>query len=102
MDVVRFFDASHSALHAGDVYDGRTPTVDRWLGGLTEAQLRVRPPGLNSIIWLLWHMARTEDAAVRGEQACTAAGRNLSREEWSEHLGAEPYRRTCPQFPAGS
>jgi hypothetical protein len=62
--VIRFFDASHSALHSGEVYDGRTPNIDRWLGGLTEAQLRLRPNGLNSIIWLLWHMARTEDAAV--------------------------------------
>ena len=65
MDVIRFFDAAHSALHAGDVYDGRTPNIDRWLGGLSEDQLRVRPAGLNSIIWLLWHMARTEDAAVK-------------------------------------
>ena len=64
MDVIRFFDASHSALHSGEVYDGRTPNVDRWLGGLSEAQLRVRPLGMNSIVWLLWHMARTEDAAV--------------------------------------
>jgi hypothetical protein len=36
------------------------------------------------------------------EQACAAAGRNLTREEWTTHLGAEPYRRTCPGFPAGA
>jgi len=36
------------------------------------------------------------------EQACVAAGRNLTQEEWSAHLGGEPYRRTCPQFPSGS
>ena len=35
------------------------------------------------------------------EQACAAAGRNLTREEWTTHLGGEPYRRTCPDFPAG-
>jgi hypothetical protein len=34
------------------------------------------------------------------EQACTAAGRNLTRAEWTAHLGDEPYRRTCPQLPA--
>ena len=64
MDVIRFFEASHSALHSGDVYDGCTPNIDRWLGGLSEDQFRVQPVGLNSIIWLLWHMARTEDVAV--------------------------------------
>jgi hypothetical protein len=32
---------------------------------LTEAQMRSRPqPGLNSIAWLLWHMARCEDAGL--------------------------------------
>ena len=35
------------------------------------------------------------------EQACAAAGRNLTREEWTTHLGGEPYRRTCPDFPTG-
>ncbi|MBY5163205.1 BTAD domain-containing putative transcriptional regulator [Salsipaludibacter albus] len=34
--------------------------------------------------------------------ACAAARRNLTREEWTTHLGAEPYRQTCPQFPPGS
>lgn len=30
------------------------------------------------------------------QQACHAAGRNLTRTEWSTHFGDEPYRRTCP------
>ena len=39
--------------------------VERWLGGLSDDQMRRRPgEGLNSIVWLLWHMARTEDVAV--------------------------------------
>jgi DNA-binding SARP family transcriptional activator/WD40 repeat protein len=36
------------------------------------------------------------------EQACEAAGRNLTQEEWRTHLGEEPYRRTCPQLASGS
>ena len=83
MDVIRFFDAAHSALHAGDVYDGRTPNIDRWLGGLSEDQLRVRPAGLNSIIWLLWHMARTDDAAVN----LVVAGRpQVLDDDWVRRL----------------
>ena len=83
MDVIRFFDAAHSALHSGDVYDGHTPNIDRWLGGLSEDQIRVRPAGLNSIIWLLWHMARTEDAAVN----LVVAGRpQVLDDDWVRRL----------------
>ncbi len=33
--------------------------------------------------------------------ACTAAGRNLTHEEWAQYLPAdEPYRATCPQYPS--
>jgi len=88
MDVIRFFDASHSALHAGEVYDGRTPNIDRWLAGLTEAQLRVRPQGMNSILWLLWHMARTEDAAIN---PVVAARLQVLDDEWMRRLA--PGRR---------
>ncbi len=32
--------------------------------------------------------------------ACLAAGRNLTRAEWTEYVGAdEPYRATCPDWP---
>ena len=33
--------------------------------------------------------------------ACADAGRNLSKQEFSDFLGSEPYHRTCPQWPAG-
>ena len=29
--------------------------------------------------------------------ACRAAGRDLTREEWTEHFGDLPYRETCPR-----
>jgi hypothetical protein len=63
MDLLRFFLDLHAATHAGDV-SGRAG-AERWLDGLSDEQLRRRPgEGLNSIVWLLWHMARTEDVAV--------------------------------------
>jgi WD40 repeat protein len=34
--------------------------------------------------------------------ACTIAGRNLSHAEWHTYLPNRRYRRTCPQWPAGS
>jgi hypothetical protein len=63
MDLIRFFLDLHAETHAGDVSGRAAP--ERWLGGLSDDQMRRRPgEGLNSIVWLLWHMARTEDVAV--------------------------------------
>jgi hypothetical protein len=34
---------------------------------------------------------------------CHAAGRNLTLEEWNQYLGPdEPYRATCPEWPAAA
>jgi class 3 adenylate cyclase/DNA-binding SARP family transcriptional activator/WD40 repeat protein len=46
---------------------------------------------------LVWNM----DPARWEATACRIAGRNLSRAEWNEYLAGQPYRRTCPQWPAG-
>jgi WD40 repeat protein len=35
------------------------------------------------------------------ERACQIAHRNLTQAEWTQYLGDEPYRLTCPQWPAG-
>ncbi len=68
---------------------------DSVCAGLTDAQLRCCPQdNLNSIAWLLWHMARCEDVAVntvlRGEQEV------LDRDNWllqvgsgTRHIGTE-------------
>jgi hypothetical protein len=37
----------------------------------------------------------SSDSAV--EFACRAVGRDLTREEWTEHFGDLPFRATCPQ-----
>jgi hypothetical protein len=56
MDAARFFLLRHEPLHA--------MMTDRLLVDLTDAQLRERPNGQNSIAWLLWHVARAEDIGV--------------------------------------
>ena len=43
----------------------------------------------------LW---RPEDLVALG---CGHVSRNLSADEWDEHLGDEPYRKTCPDLPGG-
>src|SRR5262245_37580789 len=54
MDAIDFFVLHHGRVHA---------QVEReFLQRLSEAQMRLRRDGLNSIAWLIWHMARCEDA----------------------------------------
>jgi hypothetical protein len=84
MDLVRFFSGCHASTHASDVYDGRTSGSDRWLSGLSDDQLRKRPgPHLNSIVWLLWHMARTEDVAVN---LVVTAGSQVLDDGWTRRM----------------
>jgi hypothetical protein len=33
------------------------------------------------------------------ELACSRLTRNLTRAEWQQYLGQEPYRATCPNLP---
>ena len=66
-----------SSLTGAFLPDGRTARLMDWSTGLAYD----------------WDLSRT--SAV--EFACHAVGRDLTREEWTEHFGALPYRTTCPQ-----
>lgn len=44
---------------------------------------------------LLWDV----DLASWRARACRIANRNLTREEWKQYVGAEAYRKTCPELP---
>ena len=47
---------------------------------------------------MIWDL----DPAVWRVRACDAAGRNLTRDEWTKFLPpGEPYHVTCPQYPPG-
>jgi uncharacterized damage-inducible protein DinB len=49
-----------------DALEFRTPSMLRVAGGLSEEQMRWLPPnGVNSIGWLLWHIAEVEDNWIR-------------------------------------
>src|SRR5215468_4770020 len=62
MDMRDLFLAQHSAMHSANVAGNKASAVERVLNGLSEEQLRVRPrEDLNSIAWILWHVARAED-----------------------------------------
>jgi hypothetical protein len=88
MDAVSFFLVQHASVHTSEV-GGAPSYFDRVLGGLTEADLRARPaPGVNSILWLLWHMARTEDASVN---LVVAHRQQVLDDDWVRRLGV-PWR----------
>ena len=88
MDLVTFFLQQHAAVHASDV-SGHVFPSQRIFGELSDDQMRMRPgTGLNSLIWLLWHMARTEDAAVNP----VVAGRDqVLDDEWMRRMNV-PWR----------
>lgn len=88
MDAVSFFLVQHASVHAGDV-GGRQSYADRVLRGLTDAEMRARPGrGLNALVWLLWHMARTEDAAVN---LVVSDGRQVLDDDWGRRMNV-PWR----------
>ncbi|HZU76283.1 MAG TPA: DinB family protein [Dehalococcoidia bacterium] len=80
--------AWHGWSHEADASGAAEPTaVDRLLEGLTTEQLRARPaPGLNSIVWILWHAARIEDTVINTIVAGTP--QVLESAGWAERLGA--------------
>jgi len=79
MDALQFFALRYDAIHAG--------FVDDILGGLSDDQVRMRPHRLNSIAWLLWHVARVEDVAVN--RFVADRPQVLLVEDWNGRLGIE-------------
>jgi hypothetical protein len=88
MDLLTFFLTQHAGVHARDV-SGRSFPFQRVFEELNDDQMRVRPgQGLNSCVWLLWHMARTEDVAVN----LVVAGRGqVLDERWTRRMNV-PWR----------
>jgi hypothetical protein len=88
MDAVSFFLVQHGSLHSAEVAGGRT-YADSVFAGLTDSQMRTRPgKRLNSLVWLLWHMARVEDVVVN---LVVADGRQVLDDAWALRLNV-PYR----------
>lgn len=87
MDARRLFLADHAMVHSAAVAPAEGLNIPDLSNQLPDELLRTAPPGLNSIAWLLWHMARTEDIAVNGVLRETLPV--LERDGWSERLGID-------------
>ena len=65
MDARRLFLDQHSAVHSIAVGKNANSVSEQAFGGLTDAQMRMRPlEDLNSLAWIMWHIARSEDAVI--------------------------------------
>lgn len=65
MDVRDLFLDQHAVMHSAAVGGNKMSAAERTFAGLTDEQMRLRPhEDLNSLAWLLWHIARAEDSMV--------------------------------------
>ena len=78
MDALGLFILRYHAVHGG--------FVDDLFAGLDDPQVRARPHGLNSVVWLVWHATRVEDAAVN--RFVADRPQVLTEEGWLDRLGA--------------
>jgi len=67
MDAIQLFLHNHARTHSSAMTEmrGNVPFEDVIFGRLSDEQIRIRPAKrVNSLVWLLWHMARTEDVNI--------------------------------------
>src|SRR5262244_506170 len=85
MDARDLFLEQHAAVHSAAVGGNKMSAAERTFTGLTDAQMRVRPrEDLNSLAWLLFHIARGEDIFVNR----ILAGRpQVLDDAWKKRLG---------------
>jgi len=64
MTALETFLRDHAFVHTSAVAPAFPFNIDYLFAGLSDAQLRTSPHGQNPFAWLLWHLARVEDACV--------------------------------------
>jgi hypothetical protein len=85
MDARDLFLSQHTFMHSAAVGGNKMSAAERTFSGLTDEQMRVRPrEDLNSLAWLLWHIARVEDAMVNRVLAGRA---QVFEDGWMKRLG---------------
>jgi hypothetical protein len=71
MDARDLFLGQHTVVHSVAVGGNPGSASEQAFGGLTDEQMRVRPrEDLNSLAWIMWHIARSEDAVINLVLGC--------------------------------
>ena len=85
MDARDLFLTQHAAVHSKEVAGNAAAIAERTFGGLTDDQMRVRPrEDLNSLAWIMWHIARAEDILA----GAVIGGRDqVFDDAWMKRLG---------------
>ena len=85
MDIRDLFLDQHAAMHSAAVGGNKMSHAERAFAGLSDDQMRLRPrEDLNSLAWLMWHIARAEDIIVNQ----VLAGRpQVADAAWTKRLG---------------
>jgi hypothetical protein len=85
MELRDLFLDQHAAVHSAAVGGNKMSAAERTFAGLTDEQMRVRPRAdLNSLAWLMWHIARAEDIVVN---QVLAGGAQVFDDGWMPRLG---------------
>lgn len=86
MDVRTLLLAQHSLVHSNAVGEAGVSQLlpDSVWDRLDHAQVRMQLPGHNSLAWLLWHIARSEDASVN--RLVRGTPEVLDRDGWLQRL----------------
>jgi hypothetical protein len=85
MDAKDLFLSQHAAVQSVAVGGNPISAAERAFGGLNDAQMRVRPrEDLNSLAWIMWHIARAEDIMVN---ALVAGRAQVFDDAWAKRLG---------------
>src|SRR5438094_9595250 len=85
MDARALFLDQHAAVHSAAVGGNKMSAAERTFAGLSDEQMRVRPrEDLNSLAWLMFHIARAEDIFLNP----VLAGRpQVFEAGWAKQLG---------------
>jgi len=85
MDVRDMFLDQHAAMHSAAVGGNKMSASERTFANLSDEQMRVRPrEDLNSLAWLMWHIARAEDIFIN--TILGARTQLLDDEGWAKRL----------------
>ncbi|HEY6103949.1 MAG TPA: DinB family protein [bacterium] len=87
MNSLELFLLDHARVHAASLTNnaGGLSVAESAVRNLTDDQWRVRPHGLNSLAWIIWHIARFEDVAVNVMVAGQA--QVFQEDGWADRLG---------------
>jgi DinB superfamily len=85
MDARDLFLDQHAFMQSAAVGGNKMSAAERAFAGLSDEQMRVRPrEDLNSLAWLMWHIARAEDIMVN--QVLNGRAQ-VFEDGWAKRLG---------------